>query len=112
MSRKFSAFVTTIVPAAAVLAAACGPSPEVRARLAQARVVPGVEGVVLEDYPITVLITKQTERGKRVVPVTYYPFLVTAQVDDWPEKDRRQRHWAGTLPLGLYWRSVQAEAHA
>lgn len=54
----------------------------------------GVEGVVLEDFPITVLVTKQTERGKRVVPVTYYPFLVTAQVDDWPEKDRRQRHWA------------------
>ncbi|MEO3428335.1 NUDIX domain-containing protein [Pelagibius sp. CAU 1746] len=54
----------------------------------------GVKGVVLEDFPMTVVVTKQTEKGKREVPVTYYPFLVTEQVDDWPEKDRRQRHWA------------------
>lgn len=54
----------------------------------------GVKGVVLEDFPMTMLITKQTPQGKRVVPVTYYPFLVTEQVDEWPEKDRRQRHWA------------------
>lgn len=54
----------------------------------------GVKGVVIEDYPMTVLVTKQTPTGKRVVPVTYYPFLVTEQVDDWPEKSRRQRHWA------------------
>src|SRR3546814_19178393 len=38
----------------------------------------GVKGVVLDDFPITVLVTKQTATGKRVVPVTYYPFLVTA----------------------------------
>jgi 8-oxo-dGTP pyrophosphatase MutT (NUDIX family) len=54
----------------------------------------GVTGVVLEDFPITVLVTKQTATGKREVPVTYYPFIVTEQFDDWPEKDRRQRHWA------------------
>ncbi|HEY9538002.1 MAG TPA: NUDIX domain-containing protein [Kiloniellaceae bacterium] len=54
----------------------------------------GVKGVVLDDFPITVLVTKQTATGKRVVPVTYYPFLVTEQFDEWPEKDRRQRHWA------------------
>ena len=54
----------------------------------------GVKGVVIEDYPMTVLVTKQTPKGKRVVPVTYYPFLVTEQVDEWPEKERRQRHWA------------------
>jgi hypothetical protein len=28
------------------------------------------------------------------IPVTYYPLLVTEQFDVWPEKDRRQRHWA------------------
>src|SRR3546814_14109348 len=28
------------------------------------------------------------------ISVTYYPFLVTEQFDEWPEKDRRQRHWA------------------
>lgn len=54
----------------------------------------GVKGVVLEDFPMTVVVTKQTEKGKRRVPVTYYPLLVTEQVDEWPEKDRRQRHWA------------------
>src|SRR3546814_18654450 len=54
----------------------------------------GVKGVVLEDFPMTVLVTKQTAKGKRVVPVTYYPFLVTEQFAEWQEKDRRQRHWA------------------
>lgn len=54
----------------------------------------GVKGIVLEDFPMTMLVTKQTPAGKRVVPVTYYPFLVTEQVDDWPERERRQRHWA------------------
>lgn len=54
----------------------------------------GVKGVVLDDFPMTVLVTKQTATGKLEVPVTYYPFLVTQQVDEWPEMDRRQRHWA------------------
>ena len=54
----------------------------------------GVRGVVLEDFPFTVVVTKQTAQGKDVVPVTYYPFLVTEQADDWPEKEKRQRHWA------------------
>lgn len=54
----------------------------------------GVKGTVLDDFPITVVVTKQTDKGMRKVPVTYYPFLVTEQVDDWPEKNKRQRHWA------------------
>ena len=54
----------------------------------------GVRGIVLEDFPITVVVTKLTNAGKREVPVTYYPFLVTEQVDDWPEVSTRQRHWA------------------
>lgn len=54
----------------------------------------GVKGIVLEDFPMTVVITKQTASGKVKVPVTYYPLLVTEQVDAWPEKDRRQRPWA------------------
>lgn len=54
----------------------------------------GVTGVVLEDFPMTVVITKQTPTGKLRIPVTYYPLLVTEQFDNWPEKDRRQRHWA------------------
>ena len=54
----------------------------------------GVWGHVLEDFPITAVVTKLTKQGKQRVPVTYYPFLVTEQTDDWPEKDKRQRHWA------------------
>lgn len=54
----------------------------------------GVKGVVLENFPVTLVVTKQTPKGKREVPVTYYPFLVTEQVDEWPEKPARQRHWA------------------
>jgi 8-oxo-dGTP pyrophosphatase MutT (NUDIX family) len=54
----------------------------------------GVRGIVLADFPMTVVVTKQTASGKAELPVTYYPLLVTEQVDEWPEKDRRQRHWA------------------
>lgn len=54
----------------------------------------GVDGLVLEDFPMTHLITKQARTGKIQIPVTYYPLLVTEQLNDWPEKDRRQRHWA------------------
>ena len=54
----------------------------------------GVGGVVLEDFPMTVIINKQTGDRKKVVPVTYYPLFVTEQVDEWPERKVRQRHWA------------------
>ncbi len=54
----------------------------------------GIKGMVLENFPTTVLIGKQTIRGIKRVPVTYYPYLVKSQEDDWPEKERRQRHWA------------------
>ena len=50
----------------------------------------GIRGTVIENFPITAVITKQTLQ----IPVTYYPMLVTKQVDDWPEKSKRQRHWA------------------
>ena len=53
-----------------------------------------MRGVVLENFPITVVITKQTGSEKIKMPVTYYPFLVTEQVDDWPEAEKRERHWA------------------
>lgn len=54
----------------------------------------GIRGQIFEDFPVTVVITKQSDQGKRSVPVTYYPFLVTEQVDEWPERHKRQRHWA------------------
>ena len=54
----------------------------------------GVKGMVIEDFPITALISKQTDSGKRRIPVTYYPYLVYEQLDEWPEMEKRQRHWA------------------
>ncbi|MBU2533457.1 MAG: NUDIX domain-containing protein [Alphaproteobacteria bacterium] len=54
----------------------------------------GVRGIVLEDFPFTVKIGKSTSKGVQDVPVTYYPYLVLEQVDDWPEQLRRERHWA------------------
>ena len=54
----------------------------------------GVRGVVLEDFPITVAISKQTDEGMQQVPVTYYPYYVRTQEDEWPEQQSRERHWA------------------
>ncbi len=54
----------------------------------------GVRGVVLQDFPITVVIGKQTNKGIRQIPVTYYPYFVQMQEDEWPECHCRQRHWA------------------
>jgi 8-oxo-dGTP pyrophosphatase MutT (NUDIX family) len=54
----------------------------------------GVRGILLEDFPTTVPISKQTKQGLQKNPVTYYPYLVLEQADDWPERQKRQRHWA------------------
>ena len=53
----------------------------------------GVQGVVMEDFPVTVSINKQGSDGKNAVPVTYYPMLVNEQLDEWPESEKRERHW-------------------
>ena len=54
----------------------------------------GVKGIVFSDFPMTVTVGKRTPQGLEQVPVTYYPMLVTEQLDEWPEKDKRERHWA------------------
>lgn len=54
----------------------------------------GIKGIVLENFPVTIVVTKQQEAGLSKIPVTYYPFFVLEQADEWPEKKRRQRHWA------------------
>lgn len=54
----------------------------------------GVRGIVLEDFPFTVKIGRKTAMRVEEIPVTYYPLLVLEQVDDWPERARRERHWA------------------
>lgn len=54
----------------------------------------GVKGFVFKDFPMTVAIGKRGDQGLQQVPVTYYPLLVTEQLDEWPEQERRERHWA------------------
>jgi len=54
----------------------------------------GVRGIVLEDFPTSVPIGRQTPQGIEKKPVIYYPYLVLEQADEWPEKKKRQRHWA------------------
>ena len=54
----------------------------------------GVRGLILEDFPVTSVIGKYGKTGVQQVVATYYPFFVTKQENEWPEKDRRLRHWA------------------
>jgi len=54
----------------------------------------GIKGIVLEQFPMTLPIGKSISKSVVKAPVTYYPFLVTEQLDAWPERDKRQRHWA------------------
>ena len=54
----------------------------------------GVSGVVMDDFPITLPINKKSAEDGNAVPVTYYPMLVEEQSNDWPEADKRERHWA------------------
>ena len=54
----------------------------------------GIKGDVLNDFPITIPITKQTNDGLIKIPVTYYPLLVREQLEEWPEREKRQRHWS------------------
>ena len=54
----------------------------------------GVKGFLLEDIPMTKIITKSGDQGPIDVTVTYYPMFVEKQQDKWPESGKRQRHWA------------------
>jgi ADP-ribose pyrophosphatase YjhB (NUDIX family) len=54
----------------------------------------GVKGLFLKHFPMTVVIGKSVSERLDKVAVTYYPLLVTKQEDDWPEAEKRQRHWA------------------
>lgn len=54
----------------------------------------GINGKFLRHYPITASIGKTSGGAIDRVAVTYYPLLVTEQVDSWPEATKRQRHWA------------------
>ena len=53
----------------------------------------GIKGNIIADFPITAAISKSSAQGIVQTAVTYYPFLVTEQLSDWPEKAKRERHW-------------------
>ena len=54
----------------------------------------GIKGEVLEKFATTWPIGKSSAGGVVRIPVTYYPFFVREQMDEWPERHKRQRHWA------------------
>ncbi|MEP0943115.1 MAG: NUDIX hydrolase [Rhizobiaceae bacterium] len=54
----------------------------------------GISGIVLENFPMTMPIQRKNTDQANAVPVTYYPLLVEQQSDEWPEADKRERHWA------------------
>ena len=54
----------------------------------------GVDGDLFLNFPMTVPITKQGSSGVIKTPVTYYPLLISEQLEEWAEKDKRQRHWS------------------
>ena len=54
----------------------------------------GVRGTLLTDFPMTVVIGKSNGIDVENVLVTYYPLLVTKQVNKWPEDHKRERYWS------------------
>lgn len=54
----------------------------------------GVKGRIMSELPMTHVVTKSSDGKLSQVAVTYYPMLVSKQVDEWPEKAKRERHWA------------------
>ena len=54
----------------------------------------GVIGNLLKNFPMTHVIHKTNKASISRVMVTYYPMLVSEQFDEWPEKRKRERHWA------------------
>ncbi|MGA1781761.1 MAG: NUDIX hydrolase [Candidatus Puniceispirillaceae bacterium] len=54
----------------------------------------GVKGRIMSELPMTHVVTKSSDGKLSLVAVTYYPMLVSKQVDEWPEQAKRERHWA------------------
>jgi diphosphoinositol-polyphosphate diphosphatase len=54
----------------------------------------GIKGEIFKNFSNTVLITKKNRIKTYKTPVTYYPMLVETQLEEWPEKHKRDRHWA------------------
>ena len=53
----------------------------------------GVKGTVTADLSHDVQAVKVTEGNSQDMIVTYFPLQFTEQMEDWPERKRRDRHW-------------------
>ena len=54
----------------------------------------GIDGKILKDFPMTMVMPDKAEANGEM-PVVFYPMLVKNQAETWPEQDRRQRKWMG-----------------
>lgn len=54
----------------------------------------GAKGYMMKNFPITKPITKLTSNGLISNSVTFYPLVVEEQDSNWPDQNKRQRHWA------------------
>ena len=53
-----------------------------------------IGSMAASGVPITLPIQRKNTDQANAVPVTYYPLLVEEQSKQWPEIDKRERHWA------------------
>jgi len=53
----------------------------------------GVKGIVLKDFPITVVIGKSKKNKIDLELVTYFPLYVHKKEKNWPEAKERDRIW-------------------
>ena len=54
----------------------------------------GIDGIILKDFPMTIMMPDKTKANGEV-PVVFYPMHVKNQAETWPEQDHRQRKWMG-----------------
>lgn len=59
----------------------------------------GIEGKILKDFPMTMVMPINGD-GIDETPVVFYPMRVKNEAAVWPEQDRRQRKWI-TLDTAL-----------
>lgn len=52
----------------------------------------GIDGKILKDFPITMVMPDKTVSNGEA-PVIFYPMQVENQAETWPEQDRRERKW-------------------
>ena len=54
----------------------------------------GIDGKILKDFPMTMVMPDKAEANGEM-PVVFYPMLGKNQAETWPDQDRRQRKGMG-----------------